>query len=960
MTGVLQGARRVTTLTVSRFGLVGLTCATFQYFLNTIFLQMPLPPTGSFALSFVVSSQLNFVLSSHFTWRSRRHHMVANGQSLKAWVAYNASSLVALGLSSAAFVMLLPKVGNSLAVGGGIAAGACLTFFVGDRLIFASRPASGVTQVSLDLPSELTERAQTTPWDRPGSEGRHTAMAHQTSPLDTIPRHRLLEMLGRGVAIFLPCYNESENIPLVVQRTLNVLESIAAPYQVILVDDGSTDDTGAVARQLATLYPQTVTVVTHDQNLGYGNALRSGFAAGIAGGWDWIGFIDSDNQFDPREVEDLLAAAYYQHVDLVAGFRIRRADGVGRLVIGRMWHLLTRLVVGIRERDVDCGFKLVHRNVLQSIDLHGRYAAVSPELLARSRRAGYTCAEVGVHHYPRLSGEQTGANLVVILRSLAFLFRLRRSLTRGSRPAVSGGATAAQALSAVGVTFAASALALASFLYFYLRGDVLAYDDSISHLLIARRLLDGSTPGVAQLGSVWLPLPHLLLQPLIWDDSLFYSGIAGAAISMISFVVATVFLFKTGAVLTGSRLGGWVAGLIFALNPNILYLQSTPMTETLLFACMAVAVYELVLWSHSERWQHLSGAAAAILLATLTRYEGWVLLISFAVMVLYITIRRSYRRSQSVANWLFFLVFAAAGVVGWLVWNRAIFGSFTDFESGQFSKPSLWVGNSDIAVGNLKVSSQTYLLAVTGTVGLPVVALGVGGLIRYLWFGRLRAQYCAPLTLLVFLPFFIVALFSGQRPLHVQAITGDLYNTRFGLVMLLPIALFAAVFVDGLLRRIVMATSRRRHTAGAQQLTGRRALTVVTIGILGVVVSGTFLSGGVLTLKEPLQWARGRTELTTVAAALRVDYDNGRVLMEGFGNEYVAFTSEVPSDEIIYEGSYHLWQSALTHPAQQQIKWIYLSRNTTDMVWRALGRSGQLANYRIRFDDGTRVIYELR
>lgn len=949
---VVDAVRSYARLRVFRFALVGGTCAAFQLASNLLFRGAGVTDFAAFALSFVLSAQLNFLLSDRFTWGSRRNDSGVRWKFLTRWLTYNLSTVAALAVSSTAFTLASLVLANADAVLCGIAASALLTYFVGDRVVFSSRTGRSATSAARGTGGEARARH--------AEQFRDQGLRNSSFALHPIPGDRLSAMLGTGIALFLPSYNESANLPTVVRNTLKALREVPAPFQVIIVNDGSQDDTAAVAQELTETYHPYVSVVSHPANLGYGNALRTGFAAGISGGWDWVGFTDSDNQFNPEQMKDLVAVAFHEHVDLVAGYRIKRADGFSRRLNGRLWHLLSGLVVGLRERDVDCGFKLVHRNVLERIDLQGTYAAVSPELLAKTRRAGFRSAEVGVNHYPRTQGVQTGANFTVVIRSLISLLTLRRSMYQSGRTTAVTAQRVRPPAGSRTMTLVATALSIAAFLFFYARGDTLLYDDSISHLLIARRVFEGSTPGAAQLGSVWLPLPHLLVQPLIGVDFLYYTGVAGSLLSMASFVVTAVLLFKTASVMTGSAIGGWVAGLLFALNPNMLFLQSTPMTETLLFACMAAGVYQLLLWSRSDRWQNLAGAAAAIFLATLTRYEGWVLLGAFLVAVLYVAARRSYQRDRLVGSLVFFGVLAAAGVAAWLLWNRVIFGSFTDFATGQFAKPSLWVSNADRAVDDLPISIRTYASAVSGTVGLPLTVLAAGGVIRYLWTGRLRPGWVAPLTLLIFLPFFVVALFTGQRPLHVLEISGDLYNTRFGLVILLPASLFAAYLLTEVGRWLTGLTRTTTRPAPVASRPRLPATATLIAGILLLVVVGTRISGGVLTLDEPSSWGGDKSQLRAAATALHDYYDNGRVLMQGFGNEYVTFISRIPTSQTIYEGSYKLWGPALRDPNGQNIKWIYLSRNSSDLVWQTIGKSAELSDYEVRFDDGTRVIYEHR
>src|SRR6478609_7107839 len=147
------------------------------------------------------------------------------------------------------------------------------------------------------------------------------------------------------------------------------------------------------------------------------------------------------------------------------------------------------------------------------------------------------------------------------------------------------------------IALGATAVSIAAFVYFFRQGVVVGYGDAASHLQIARRVIDSPTAGFAQLGSVWLPLQHLLMLPLVWITPLFYTGIAGSVVSMASYVIACVFLYKIVQGLTdGNRLAAIAGTLIFALNPNVLYMQSIPMTELLFFATTAATVYYMQAW----------------------------------------------------------------------------------------------------------------------------------------------------------------------------------------------------------------------------------------------------------------------------------------------------------------------------------------------------------------------------
>ena len=221
-----------------------------------------------------------------------------------------------------------------------------------------------------------------------------------------------------GISVFLPSHNEEPNVERVVRGFLAELARVADAYEVIVVDDGSTDKTGAIADRLAR-EDAHVRVVHHEKNRGYGGAVISGIRAATQ---PYIVLADGDGQFDPKEVESL--AAYVPEYDVVVGRRIRRADHLMRRINGRAWTLLVRIVLGVGISDIDCGFKLFKREFLDAMELRAHGAMISTELMARVAGRGAKIKEVGVHHLPRLAGEQSGADFRVIARAFKELFTL--------------------------------------------------------------------------------------------------------------------------------------------------------------------------------------------------------------------------------------------------------------------------------------------------------------------------------------------------------------------------------------------------------------------------------------------------------------------------------------------------------------------------------------------------------
>lgn len=233
------------------------------------------------------------------------------------------------------------------------------------------------------------------------------------------------------VAAFLPAYNEEHNLETTVRDIQSTLAASAREWTVIVVNDGSHDATGDIARALADEGPG-VWDVHHPENRGYGAALRTGFEAALATGHNWVFFTDADGQFEPSQLIGFLRTAERHAADIVVGYRDQRADQWHRRLNGRLWTWLSCTVMRIRFRDVDCAFKLFRREVVAGLSFLGDAASISPELLAKTSERASRVMELSVWHFPRTHGTQTGAKLSVILRSLVDLWRVSAAVRSSS------------------------------------------------------------------------------------------------------------------------------------------------------------------------------------------------------------------------------------------------------------------------------------------------------------------------------------------------------------------------------------------------------------------------------------------------------------------------------------------------------------------------------------------------
>ena len=234
------------------------------------------------------------------------------------------------------------------------------------------------------------------------------------------------------LSVVVPCFNEEGNIALVVAQAAEVGRRLASELEIIVVDDGSTDDTAQVLARLRETVPE-LEIVPHPENRGYGVAVRSGLERAVM---DYIFLTDGDGQFDLEELP--AAIQLLSEHDVVAGYRTHRQDGWWRRLWGRSWTALVNQVFGLRVRDANCAFKLVPQSLLLSSDLRSQGALISAEILFEAQRLELSVVECAVSHYPRQTGRQSGASLRVITTAftelVASLPRKTSSTPRGFAP----------------------------------------------------------------------------------------------------------------------------------------------------------------------------------------------------------------------------------------------------------------------------------------------------------------------------------------------------------------------------------------------------------------------------------------------------------------------------------------------------------------------------------------------
>lgn len=366
-------------------------------------------------------------------------------------------------------------------------------------------------------------------------------------------------------------------------------------------------------------------------------------------------------------------------------------------------------------------------------------------------------------------------------------------------------------------------VSLFSFLYYFQQGTLLFYGDAVAHINIARRVFDSQTPGLLQLGTVWLPLPHLLMIPFIWSRSMWQSG-AGASIpSMIAYVFGAVGIFRLvrGALAADPRTkitatgGAWVAALAYGANPNLIYIQATAMTESIYLALFIWAVVyfaEFVRALQSDQTIAIQRNDAAIPLmrgawclagAEFTRYDGWFLAGVIGVSVVVLGLRRwqsgtlRYRNLGRVLAK--FLLGISAVPILWLAYNGAVYGNPLEFANGHYSAKAIEqrVGAPNPALHNAGVAAIYFLKSsqlnmADGSWGRFWLLTALLALALALW--KFRSLWPPTLLLWVPLAFYAYSIAYGSVPLHVHTWWPfATFNQRYGLQLLPMFAVSAGV-----------------------------------------------------------------------------------------------------------------------------------------------------------------------
>lgn len=513
------------------------------------------------------------------------------------------------------------------------------------------------------------------------------------------------------------------------------------------------------------------------------------------------------------------------------------------------------------------------------------------------------------------------------------------------------------------VAVLAAVVGFAACLYTTGHGTNLDYADAQSHLTIARRIFDSKAPGFEQLGTVWLPMPHLLLLPFVLNMWLFSSGWAACLLGTLALSATASGLYRITARLGLGRAGRVAAILVLLANPAVLYLYTTALTEPVLIMCMVAGMAGLAHWTTSRR--RMSAGELAVFAgipsgaAVLSRYEGWALVLTGTVFVLVAALRRSGKWREALTMAAGYAMVPAAAVVWWLSYNWAIYGNPLEFMFGQYSayaqQKSITDGGLLPTKGNLGLTLWTFHWSLLETVGAVILLMAVcGAVVIVLRRGLANSTLLVAVTGSAY-AFALLSLYLGQTAINNDhSLPTTWWNNRFALTALPLVAVLVAAFVDEVTR-----SARLRPWA---------------IGMLlaALVLQNAWWSqdpsGRLAVLAEGRMSAESNTDSTAAARWLNDHYTSGGILMdESARGNAVLPVMGIPLRNIYNRASGDFFAPALADPARYA-EWVLVSveegsgatgSGPTDLVYRAIRKNPSFeARYALVFSTPTHRIYE--
>jgi hypothetical protein len=514
-------------------------------------------------------------------------------------------------------------------------------------------------------------------------------------------------------------------------------------------------------------------------------------------------------------------------------------------------------------------------------------------------------------------------------------------------------------IGAVRLVWLALFVSVFSFLFYQCHGDVLLYGDAVAHINIARRVFDSRTPGLLQLGTVWLPLPHLLIIPFIVSMRLWQAGTGGSIPSMAGYVLGVFGIFRlmrsilirkddkdNADVLGTSALMPWAAAILYAANPNLIYMQSTAMGESLY---LAFFVWTVVYFAEFVRSPGITSplikCGLCLAAASLTRYDGWFLAAVLVVGAIFVYFYRRKTREDAASRpaaappiaLVKFVLIASAAPALWLAYNALVYRNPLEFANGPYSAKAIEQKTATVnpAKGNLAAAASYFLKAAELNVGEAIwqgrlwLVLALAGATVAVFSRRGRIA----LLLWVPLPFYTLSVAYGSIPIFVPTWWPfSNYNVRYGLELLPAFAIFVPLAISGVVRS---AISLSRANPAWREREG--VLAFLTVIALAILTCSAIWRADPICYREAFINNRGRMALDDQLAKWFASFPADSTLLMYLGEHSGALEEAgIPLRRVINEGNHRMWKQ----PSDSQGLWERALANPAAYADFAIGFEG--------------------
>ncbi len=499
------------------------------------------------------------------------------------------------------------------------------------------------------------------------------------------------------------------------------------------------------------------------------------------------------------------------------------------------------------------------------------------------------------------------------------------------------------------IAFAFSMLvSITSAIYIAKLNLILQYGDAESHINISKRVISGLTPGFGQLGGVWLPLQHLLMIPFVWNDYMWRTGIGGSIVSMICFIVASIFIFKIIFLLTKNSFASFTGFFVFIANPNLLYLQSTPLSETSLIVMMTISVYYIVKWILTDNFIDLILGGFFIFCGSLIRYDAWFFIFCSIVIIPIIGFAKKYKFAKIESSILLYCSVAFLGIAFWIGWNYLIFKNPFYFLNSEYSAHTQqlgWLKQGQLpSYKNFISSLSFYTLTAIQNVGIIFFIVAVISIIIFFIFAlKNRSSFTKYLgLLLITTPFFfyVITLYLGVSIILIPELVPDtflsqLFNVRYGIMVLPAVSIFIGLISSNL-----------------------KTFSRILLWILIIYQLTFFVYDGLpIVLKDGLRGLSGRRP-SPANSYVASNYDYGFVMFDDFSRTANPVSLNIPMNKIIYVGNHPYWDQALKNPTKIA-RWLIIRKDENDVLWQHLQYNKEfINNYHVVYNYALTFVYK--